>query len=317
MADCTDTDSQYDKECAVLVIAWRRPTETKRLLDVIAGIKPKKLYFACDGARKDRPDEASRVREVRSLIKNVDWDCELRTLFAENNQGCRKGVNRAIDWFYRHEEEGIILEDDCIPALCFFSFCSVMLKRYKDDKRIWSISGTRFSDAMTSERESYYFSRYTHSWGWATWRDRWNCHDKDMGYWMDRKARRRVSESFSTKSEWRHWRKIWHELYFRSKPDTWDYQWSFSARVEGALTVIPRVSMVTNIGFGEDATHTGGISNLATRTESMYDFEEPSSIQSDDIADATIFRRSHKRTWAKNISKKLGVAIKLCRWANQ
>lgn len=288
-------DWKYDKDCAVLIIAWRRPCETERVIDAISRVKPRKIYFACDGARRNNNEEELKVHKTRSLTRKIDWDCILRTRFSEENQGCKTGVNSAIDWFFQSETEGIVIEDDCIPSQDFFGFCSVMLEQYRSDKRIWSISGTRFSETMSNENDAYYFSRYTHSWGWATWKDRWDCHDKEMEDWADGETRRMVRESFPTRSEWRHWRKIWNGLYYSSKPDTWDYQWSLSARMAGALTIIPKVSLVANIGFSEDATHTAGLSYIAPKVGLLSQGGKPVDVVVDRTADDSVFNSSIRR----------------------
>ena len=289
MVEYQRTGWSYDEECAVLVIAWKRPDETEKVIDAISGVKPRRIYFACDGARKDKDEEEQKVQKTRLLTEKIDWDCILRTRFSEENQGCKKGVNDAIDWFFQNEAEGIVLEDDCVPSQDFFGFCSVMLEQFREDRRVWSISGTRFSQRMSNEDEAYYFSRYTHSWGWATWRDRWDCHDKEMQDWADSETRRMVRESFPTRSEWRHWRRIWNGLYYSSKPDTWDYQWSLSARMERALTIIPRVSLVTNIGFSEDATHTAGLGYIAPKAGLLSQENQPLDVVVDETADASVF----------------------------
>ena len=105
----------------LLLIAWRRPHTLRQLIDAIRPLAPTRLYVACDGPNPDRPGEAQKVSETRKVIQHeIDWPCEIERNFSDVNQGCRLGVSRAISWFFSHVDEGIILEDDCIPSIKFF-----------------------------------------------------------------------------------------------------------------------------------------------------------------------------------------------------
>lgn len=155
------------------------------------GFSLRRLYIACDGARVDVLGEEQKVQQVRSFVlKNIDWDCEVKTLFQNKNLGCKEAVSSAITWFFENEEMGIILEDDCLPSQSFFPFSEQLLHKYKDDKRIWLIAGTNFIADMTSNnKESYYFSIYDRSWGWASWRRAWQNYDKNMSFWPEIKQK--------------------------------------------------------------------------------------------------------------------------------
>ena len=149
-------------DIAILFVVFNRPAETKKVLNAIRDAKPSRLYIASDGPRMGRDAEKQTVAEVRQIIHKIDWVCDVKTLLREVNVGCKDAVSGAIDWFFNHEEEGIILEDDCLPDLSFFSYCKELLEKYRHDSRIMSISGVNFQKSNFLDESSYYFSRYVH-----------------------------------------------------------------------------------------------------------------------------------------------------------
>ena len=146
---------------AVLFLIFNRLDTTKQVFEAIRQAKPPRLYIAADGARSSREGEAEKVQAVREyIIQNIDWECEVKTLFREQNLGCKYAVSGAIDWFFENEEMGIILEDDCLPSQSFFWFCEELLERYKDDMRVWHIGGSNFQNGIKRGDGDYYFSKY-------------------------------------------------------------------------------------------------------------------------------------------------------------
>lgn len=254
-------------ECPpVLFIVFRRPETTRRVMECIRAARPSRLYVAADGPRAGREGEAEACRLVREIATAVDWPCRVQTLFREDNLGCRMGVSTAIDWFFGLEEEGIILEDDVVPVPDFFRFCAELLDRYRHDARIGMIGGTNFQGGTLRGAESYYFSRMTHVWGWASWRRAWLKYDRKMEHW---KAFRQGG-GFSA-AGWHHGFESWYAPNFDAvaagRIDTWDHQWLFSCLSQNMLSVIPQANLVTNIGFGKDATHTRNIESRLSRME--------------------------------------------------
>lgn len=251
--------SNYRFNVAVLFLVFNRIDTTKNVFKAIRKARPPRLYIASDGARANRQGEHEIVDEVRDyLLKNIDWNCEVKTLFRGENIGCKMAVSMAIDWFFQHEEHGIILEDDCLPDHSFFRFCEEMILKYSDDERIGMISGDNFQFGRNQIEESYYFSRYPHIWGWATWKRAWEKYDADIKTWPDFKKRHLGTLNLSRREN-DFWSKSFDGV-FHKKIDTWDYQWVFSLWANGMLTILPSVNLISNIGFGEDATHTKGAS---------------------------------------------------------
>lgn len=235
----------------VLLIAFNRPNEAKRVFDQIRLARPNKLYFACDGPRSTKPGEIDLVNKVREIILEIDWPCEVKTRFLNENQGCGPAVSSAIEWFLNDAGEGIILEDDCLPTPAFFRFCSIMLDRYRKDESVGMISGSNLAPVVKLA-ESYTFSRIVTCWGWATWQRAWS------GY-------RLQPNLISTDENWtqyilkRTFKKF--ELYIRKIKGgdihTWDHQYMLHILRSNQLTVVPKENLVLNIGFKGQGAHYG------------------------------------------------------------
>lgn len=239
----------------VLFCIYNRPEVTREVFDRIASVKPKRLFIAADGPNQTLPDDTDRVTATRQVTQLVDWDCEIKTSFSPNNLGCRNGMNRAIDWVFRYVDEAIILEDDCLPEPSFFEFCAELLDKYRDDRQVMMISGDNFQVKKQTE-DSYYFSKYGHIWGWATWRRAWrNQHDSAMNDWPKFANTDWLDSHCPDKNE----REFWSDNFqnqFEGKIDTWDYAWQYSIWRNSGLVAIPENNQVSNIGFGDGATHT-------------------------------------------------------------
>lgn len=246
---------------AVLFLIFNRPDTTIRVFETIRQAKPPRLYVAADGPRKDKIGEKEKCEEARSIIKMIDWDCEVKTLLRDENLGCGKAVSQAITWFFEHEEEGIILEDDCVPSLSFFPYCEYLLEKYRGDSRVWMISGCCFEkDLAPYTSYDYMFTKYGNIWGWASWRRCWNSYNLLMsGYEVFKKE----GGFYNTCSyiEANYLTKMYNRLSENEllHESTWDYQW-FLTRLMNGLSIVPSKNLVENIG--EYGAHYNGQSNL-------------------------------------------------------
>lgn len=248
----------------VLLIAFNRPKLTQKVIERVKEIKPKFLYVAIDGARKNHPEDKNKCDQIKNFVSNIDWQCKVKTLFQKNNLGCKLGPVAAIDWFFKHVEKGIILEDDVLADKSFFYFCDELLNRYQNDSRVASISGNNFQFGKQQTEDSYYFSRYSHTCGWATWKRSWRLYDVDIRLWKKLKKEKWLDHIFSNKLDAYYWKLIFDGVYSGNINTAWDYQWNFMTWVNGMLSVIPNQNLVKNIGFGiPDATHTKRRSHLA------------------------------------------------------
>jgi hypothetical protein len=292
----------------VAFIIFNRPDTTERVFAEIAKAKPPKLLVVGDGARVSREDEAAKVAACRTIIERVDWPCEVLTNYSEINLGCKVRVSSGLDWVFEQVEEAIILEDDCLPHSTFFRFCEEMLARYRDDQRIGMISGDNFQFGDARNQDSYYFSKYAHIWGWATWRDRWqSSYDFELKKWPLVRDGRWLQDLFSNKYEATYWEQIFEQT-FCGKIDSWDYQWFFANLIEGRVSVAPNVNLISNVGFGrDDATNTKLISKEADIATSPITFPllHPSFIVVNKMADDFEYRTLLNHSIYKRLRNKI------------
>lgn len=240
---------------AVLFLVFNRPDTTRQVFQAIRAAKPPRLYVAADGPRQTRMEEGL-CEDVRSIATQVDWPCEVNTLFRNENLGCKRAVSSAIAWFFEREVEGIVLEDDCLPSISFFAFADQLLERYREDERVFLVSGYNKQDVWDCDGYDYFFSNYGGIWGWASWRRAWKYYDRDMTDLED-SIRKGVFENLLGAREAAVRVRQLREVKEKNV-DTWDYQWGFARHKNNGLSCVPRKSLVKNIGFGKDATHTVG-----------------------------------------------------------
>lgn len=275
---------------AVLLLFFNRSDTTKRTLTQIAKVKPPRIYLACDGARS--ANEAEAIAKLRQeIINNINWNCLIYTRFLEVNLGCKHAVSSAISWFFSHEDQGIILEDDCLPTIGFFRFCDELLEYYADNQQVMMISGfSALGFCPTTQKNlesSYYFSKYNHIWGWASWRRAWKHYALEQEDFTQEFAH----FHFASAREKRSWKKIFVS-YYAGKIDTWDYPWTFSIWAANGLCIYPKYNMISNIGFNrDDATHTHGESKFACMAthEITFPLIHPNTIAPNRVIDKKNF----------------------------
>jgi hypothetical protein len=281
----------------VLFLVFNRPAPTAQVFAAIRAARPTRLYVAADGARSNRPGEAERCEVTRRIATAVDWPCEVKTLFRDRNLGCKRAVSQALDWYFGCEEEGIVLEDDCVPDPSFFLYCDELLERHRNDERVALISGDNFQFGREYGDASYYFSRYVHIWGWASWRRFWRNYDPDTKDWPAFRDGKGLGRVFGQRSrEIRYWRRVLDAVH-QGKIDTWDYQVNFAVWAHRMLTILPQKNLVKNIGFGTDATHTTARSKFADMSAERIDLplRHPAAFETcsaaDDYTAAEMFLR--------------------------
>ncbi len=274
----------------VLLVIFKRPQLTRRAIRAIAAARPATLLIAADGPRGDF--EAALCEEARAVISEVDWPCTVITNFSDTNLGCGVRMHTAITWAFTLSEEVIILEDDCVPNPSFFSFCEELLAYYRTDERVMHVSGNNFVGSKSLNPYSYYFSKYTHAWGWATWRRAWQHFDWSMRQWPELRDAGLLETCCRDPYERDLWRSTFDQMH-QGAPDVWDYQWNFACWSQSGLVVIPSVNLVSNIGFGDDATHTKSESGvLSLPTFAMDEIHHPPFVVRDESADAITYDRN-------------------------
>ena len=273
----------------IAYLIFNRPRHTRETFAAIRAQRPSTLLIIADGPRLGHPTDADRCRETREVVEQIDWPCKVLHNYATQNMGCKRRVSSGLDWVFEQVERAIIIEDDCLPNEDFFSFCDALLDRYEDDERVWVVTGNNFQRGQKRGEEAYYFSKYNHCWGWATWRRAWQHYRVDMPFWP----------AWQSTADWRNKtpdvveRKVWSDFFDRVKNneiDTWDYQWTACVWFHGGLTATPNANLVTNLGFGPDATHTVSADDEeGLPSQSLGPLTHPLQVKQDRAADRLIF----------------------------
>jgi hypothetical protein len=283
----------------ILVIGFNRPDHLSILIDRLREVRPTNLYFAIDGPRAGKAGEREKVEACHNLVKAIDWECHVQTNFQQENLGCGQGVSTAITWFFDHVERGIILEDDIIPVPSFFGFCSELLDRYEVDDRVFAISGCNFvpPEHQSHPHEAYRFSQIPHIWGWATWRRSWLQHKLDIAGWTRRLPPHRLwARSGHSIPGSVYWAGMF-ELLARKQIDTWDGQLVLASMVTGGLTATSNVTLIQNIGFDDQATHTRVDRHDLPEPQAIELPTRPVQVVLDSKADAWTRKHHFRATW--------------------
>lgn len=270
----------------IIFIIFNRPDTTRRVFEAIRAARPEKLLVIADGPRAGRPGDGNRCAETRAIIEEVDWDCDVQRNFSESNLGCRLRISSGISWAFELVDKAIILEDDCVPSKSFFRYCADLLERYENDDRVMMISGNNHLFGRENTTDSYYFSRYPHYWGWATWRRAWDKYDVDMVHWPEIRDRRLFDQYFPRMIDRLYWESVFQHTYER-RINSWAYQWVYSIWANSGLCAAPARNLVANIGFEHaDATH--------TTSESVYSSLAAEELEWPLVHPATVLANSDK-----------------------
>ncbi|GAB3693509.1 hemolytic protein HlpA [Spirosoma flavus] len=295
----------------VLLIIFNRPEAAQKSFAQIRKVKPDQLFIAADGPRPDKPGDIRSCAASREIINQIDWPCDVKTLFRDQNRGCGRGPAEAITWFFEHVEQGIILEDDCLAHESFFLFCEELLDRYKSDTSVSMICGTNPAVDWKFSTASYLFSHMGFSWGWATWRRAWNNFDYVASGWATAAGKERVRKHVTNDALFNHLSREFDYYFKEVRNDVWDFQWFFARLYHGSYTLVPTVNLIANIGFDEHSTHTFDVnSNYAHLPFSTlkWPLKHPTSKKADTYFDWYVFERFFnpgKRSFAKKAVLKL------------
>ena len=276
---------------AVLFLVFNRLNTTEQVFEAIREAKPPRLYIAADGARPNIEGEAEKIEAVRDyIIQNIDWECEVKTLFRDENLGCKYAVSDAITWFFENEAQGIILEDDCLPSQSFFWYCEDLLEQYKNDQRIFLISGYNNQNPWKIEDESYFFSNYGGIWGWASWSRAWKHYDVDMKD-IHEFMRKNNFVNLLGKTQGLQRQKMIFDSIIIKDINSWAYQWGYARHKNNGLACVPSMSLIENIGFGEDATNTSGVNtDNVSKHEISFPIKENRFVIPDRFYDDNFFK---------------------------
>lgn len=291
----------------IVLIIFNRPDTTQQVFERIRQIRPQHLLVVADGPR--HPYDKEKCTQARAILEKVDWDCQISTNFSEDNLGCRKRISSGLNWVFSQVEEAIILEDDCLPGLSFFNFCETLLRRFRNDERIFHISGCNYGIPWDDYPYSYCFTKYPSCWGWATWKRAWNTYDLDLQTWSDFRDVGGMSGICPDDAENLYWSCIFEtmadpvaRLKAGRPAESWVYPWMYNCWSQHGLSVMPKVNLVSNIGFGKDSTHTTNLDDpLANLTAFELDeIHHPPFVNCIYDLDMYIFNERFRGSYFRN-----------------
>lgn len=294
----------------VLLLVYRRPEVTQRVLESLRSLGVGRLYVVGDGPRvSGGKKEAEAVAAVRELVDRGDWGEQSRQcLWRQGNLGCAEGVSSGISWFFEQEERGIILEDDCLVGRDWFGMADFLLDHFRTEKRVGHISAQNPHPEGFSGEASYLFSRYPHCWGWGTWRNRWARYDHAMSDWPELRESDWLRNLLGgNRVHAAHWRSVFDRVS-RGEIDSWAYRWTYTLWRENWLSVLPGSNQVEHLDFSSGSTHFSKsrpkiILPPVGRLERP--FRHPESLQADMQIDALTERRVYRHSLIKQIGDRL------------
>lgn len=283
----------------MLLLIFNRPHETRQVFSVLREIRPRELFVFADGQRQEVSEDAESCAAARNIFENIDWPCTLTTSFLEHNAGLKAAVAQGITWFFQNVDEGIVLEDDCVPSLTFFPFCEELLQRYRNEERVMAICGTRVHPGPPFGSASYFFSHFPGIWGWASWRRAWQHFDPAMEGFPNFIKGRFLRKWLRRRSAWVFWERNL-DVACRGG-NTWSFAWTYNVLAQRGLGIYPNVNLVKNIGFGDSSSHSydadGILANIPA--EELLDLQHPDKVEPNRKADL-VLSELHTREFFPN-----------------
>ena len=310
MANIADSNNRWSFNTPVTLIVFNRPENTAQVFEAIRKIKPKQLFVIADGPRSDRLGEEELCAKTRAIIDTVDWDCKVYKNYSDINLGCRKRIGMTgLPWVFETVDETIVLEDDCLPHHSFFRFCQILLEKYRYDEKVLAICGTNHLKKWKARQQSYHFSDHFSAWGWATWKRVWDRYDINMQSWEKPEMKEYVKGSIQNIKRFSMYEKFLDETY-NKKNSSWAYQMLYLGLSTSGLTIVPAQNLISNIGFGENATNTDSEGDIRANLpiyETNFPLKDPLSIS----VDKSFENWRHFRFFSRSITARIYRKIEL------
>lgn len=299
--------NQWKLNTPVVLILFNRPEKAAKVLEAVRQAQPPKLFVIADGARPGRPGEAESCAQTRELIETVDWDCQVFKNYSDQNLGCRKRIGETgLPWVFEQVEEAIVLEDDCLPDPSFFRFSQELLEKYRHDERVMAVCGTNLLIDWKSDLQSYHFSQFFSSWGWASWRRVWKLYDAEMKLWPNAEMQRRIQDTLCNDKQFKQYKRFFNQVHTH-KTNSWAYQMLYLGLTQSCLSIIPSRNLISNIGFDLEATHTSGVSDVRASMptfEARFPIVDPVGCVADRGFEDQRFFKLYDRGLAAKISRR-------------
>ena len=290
----------------ILLLVWRRADLVSTQLAILRRIKPSLLFVSCDGPRDNDPISEEQVARVRSTLENeIDWQCNVVKRFNAINMGCKTAIIEALGWFFENVDEGIILEDDCIPDEDFFLFCKELLDKYRFKANVYSIGGFNPIENRINPQYNFAFTSIPLIWGWATWKRSWINLRMTIDWLESSSYFQRLymlTKSIGFNLRTMYWSNVLYQLVDKKNIDTWDYQNTMSCLFSNSCHIVPVCSIISNLGIDQLPTHSSSITSAQSAKIGLPRLPSPSIISLDRNLDQRIFTevfvRSHKQSLA-------------------
>jgi hypothetical protein len=243
----------------VVLFVYARPEHTKQTIEALAQnilAKETEVFIYSDAAKNE--DSVVKVRMVREYIESLpqrQWFKSVKITRSETNKGLANSIISGVSEIIDQYRKVIVLEDDLVSSEDFLQYMNDALNFYEKDDEIWSISGYTFNiDIPKDYKSEVYLSYRGCSWGWATWKDRWEKVDWEVSDYYQFKSDRSARKKFN-----RGGRDMANmlDLQMEGKIDSWAIRWCYAQYKLDMLTVYPIMSRIKNIGLDGSGTHSG------------------------------------------------------------
>jgi len=300
----------------VIYLIFNRPEVTRRSFEVLRALRPARLLIVADGPRPQIPEDAEKCRLTREIATAIDWPCQLQTDFSPANLGLKPRIVSGLNWAFTQVEEAVVIEDDCLPDPTFFRFAAEMLEKFRDDTRVMCVSANNFQEGRRRTEDGYYFSRYPHCWGWATWRRAWRHFDPELKQWPRLREGGWLRDMLQDDAAVPYWQGIFDRCA-AGEINSWAFPWTYSCWIQSGLTILPNQNLVRNIGFGQDGTNTTSADHPASKlpvSPLSFPLRHPAWVIRDAQADAFTQYRQYAPPAAprwRRILRRLRAALSL------
>lgn len=290
-----------EADVPVIVFAYKRPRHLERTLAALArcaGAAETDLIVFCDGART--PRDMALVQMARAVARRADGFRSVAVHAAQVNRGLGRAVIEGVSEVLRAYEAAIVIEDDVEAAPGLLVFMREALARYRDDRRVFSIAGYVPPVAGREPHGDGFFVPRICSWGWATWRDRWEEVDwAASGYrtfMRERSRRARFSRAGRDMLDM-----LVNQI--EGEAESWAIRFDFARFLAGdALTLYPTQTLVTNIGMDGSGEHREASSQYASVPGRKTDFALPARVE-----EAHELTRAFARFYPRRLRSRLAI----------
>jgi hypothetical protein len=292
------------KLAPIALFVYNRPEHARRTVTSLREndlAKQSELFIFADGPKNGNGDAS--VDEVRRLLSTIDGFKSVTIVERELNLGLSESIISGVTELCNQEGRAIALEDDVMTAPDFLAFVNYALERYQQEPRVFSVTGHNFPIAApVSYPYDAYFSYRSSSWGWATWKDRWEKTDWSVNDFPEFRSDRRRQQRFDLGGNDLTWM-LTQRMAGRIR-GTWDVVWAYTHSKHDAVALRAVASKVYNTGFDGSGTHCRRAPfqqiDLAAPGTSAYRFPEQTII---DPYFAAMVRQVNHRSLPKRLAR--------------